>query len=357
MRSFVYDALPSRVVFAPGARHGTATEVAALGCRKVFLIAGSKEATVADEVAGELGTRLAATHIGVRQHVPEALAAEARAEAAQAGADGVVCIGGGSATGLAKAVAVETGFPIIAVPTTYSGSEMTPIYGLTGEHKKTGRDLSALPRVVLYDPELTVGLPAAVSASSGFNALAHCVEALWSRGANPVTALQAEEAIRALSSSLPRIVAAPGDLEARSDALYGAYLAGSAMAVAGTALHHKACHVLGGTWGLVHGEVNAVLLPHVVAYNAPAVPAVIGRVGTALGLGSDGDAAGALFDLARGLGAPASLAELGLPADVLEAAAEQIVAETGVSNPRALDVASVLAMLRQAYEGTRPPAG
>ena len=357
MRSFVYDALPGRIVFGAGARHSTATEVAALGCQKVFVIAGSNEATIAEELAGQLGTRLAATHIGVRQHVPEALAAEARAEAVRAGADGVVCIGGGSATGLAKAVAVETGLPIIAIPTTYSGSEMTPVYGLTGEHKKTGRDLRALPRVVLYDPELTVGLPAAVSASSGFNALAHCVEALWSRGANPVTGLQAEEAIRALASSLPRVVAAPGDLEARSDALYGAYLAGGALAVAGTALHHKACHVLGGTWSLVHGEVNAVLLPYVVAYNAPAVPAVIARVGTALGLASNGDAAGALFDLARELGAPASLAELGLPADVLEVAAERIVEETGGSNPRPVDVASVLSMLQQAYAGTRPPAG
>jgi maleylacetate reductase len=260
-------------------------------------------------------------------------------------------IGGGSATGLSKAVAVETGIPIIAIPTTYAGSEMTPIWGLTGEHKKTGRDLRALPKVVLYDPELTVGLPPGVSASSGFNAIAHCVEALYAKGANPVISLQAEAGIRALASSLPRVVAAPGDLEARSDALYGAYLAGSALAVAGTALHHKACHVLGGTWGLVHGDVNAVLLAHVVAYNARAAPDAISRVGVALGV------AGALFDLAEAIGAPTSLAELGLPEDVLELAAARIVAETGTSNPRPVDTESVLRLLERAYLGSRPEPG
>jgi maleylacetate reductase len=214
--------------------------------------------------------------------------------------------------------------------------------------------LRALPKVVLYDPELTVGVPAAVSVASGFNALAHCVEALYAPGANPVTSLQAEEGIGAMAGALPRVVRAPDDLDARSDALYGAYLAGTALAVAGTALHHKACHVLGGTWGLVHGDVNAVLLPHVVAFNTPAVAGEMRRVASALGAGEDGDAAAALFDLAARIGAPTTLAELGLPADVLAEAAERIVIETGESNPRPVDQQSVLRMLEDAYRGSRP---
>ena len=354
MRAFVYDALPGRVLFGPGVRHRAAEEVSALGCERLFVIASSRAADVATELVAELGEKVVATRIGVRQHVPESLAAAAWAEASEAGADGLICAGGGSATGLAKAVAVETGLPIVALPTTYSGSEMTPIYGVTGEHKKTGRDLRALPKVVLYDPELTLGLSANVSATTGFNALSHSVEALYAKGANPVTSLQAKEAIRVLASALPRVVAAPGDLEARSEALYGAYLAGAVLAVAGTALHHKACHVLGGTWGLVHGEVNAVLLPHVVSYNADAIPDAIGQIAAALGLGAEGDVAGALFDLAGNIGAPTSLAQLGLEKDVLQEAAERIVNETGSSNPRPVDKDSIYRMLEQAYVGRRP---
>jgi maleylacetate reductase len=354
VRDFLYDALPGRVVFGTGARRRARGEISTLGCRRMLVIGDSGAAAAAAEVAAALGDQLAATRIGVEQHVPEQLAEQARAQAADAGADGLICVGGGSATGLAKVVAVESGLPILAIPTTYAGSEMTPIYGLTGEHKRTGRDLRALPRVVLYDPELTVGLPAGVSAASGFNALAHCVEALYAPGANPVTSLQAEEGLRVLAAALPRVVRATDDLEARSEALYGAYLAGAALAVAGTALHHKACHVLGGTWALVHGDVNAVLLPHVVAYNAPAVPDEMRRVARALGVVDDRDAAGALFDLAVEIGAPTSLAGLGLPAAVLVEAAGRIVAETGTSNPRPPDQESLLAMLERAYRGTRP---
>jgi maleylacetate reductase len=353
-REFTYDALAGRVLFGLGARRRAAAEVSALGCLRVLVIGDAGASAAAREVAGDLGVKLAGTRIGVEQHVPEQLAAEAREQAGEVGADGLLCVGGGSATGLAKAVAVESGLPILAIPTTYAGSEMTPIYGLTGEHKRTGRDLRALPKVVLYDPELTVGLPANVSAASGFNALAHCVEALYAPGANPVTSLQAEEGVRAMASALPRVVRATGDLAARSDALYGAYLAGAALAVAGTALHHKACHVLGGSFGLVHGDVNAVLLPHVVAYNTRAVPDEMRRVAVALGAGEDGDAAAALFDLAAEIGAPTSLAALGLPAGALAEAAERIVGETGASNPRPVDRESVLRMLEQAYSGARP---
>jgi maleylacetate reductase len=352
---FVYDALPGRIVFGAGRVGDVPSEAEALGLGRVLVIADEAAKEIAERIADGLGPRCAGTFVGVRQHVPEDLAEEARAEARQHRADGVITVGGGSATGLGKAVVVETGQPLVAVPTTYAGSEMTPIYGLTGKHKVTGRDLKALPRVVVYDPELTLSLPLEVAVPSGFNAVAHCVEALYATNANPVTSLMAEEGIRAMARALGALARRPGDREARSDALYGAYLAGAALGVTGVALHHRVCHVLGGSFGLVHGEVNAVMLPHVVAYNAPAAPQAMARVAAALGAPAQADrAAGALADLAETIGAPTSLAAIGMPADGLEAAAERTVAEVGPSNPRLVDRSSLLALLQAAYDGTRP---
>jgi maleylacetate reductase len=352
---FTYDALPGRVVFAVGAVDRVADEVARLGSERVLVITDANAKATAEAIGERLGSRLAAMFADVRQHVPEELAAAARAAAADVDADGLVTVGGGSATGLGKAVAVETGVPIVAVPTTYAGSEMTPIYGITGAHKQTGRDLRALPKVVVYDPALTTGLPAEVTGPSAFNALAHCVEALYAPGANPIIGLLAEEGIRALGRSLPDAVRRPDDLDARSGTLYGAYLAGAALAVAGTALHHKLCHVLGGTYGLVHGDVNAVILPHAVAYNVPAVPEAMARVAAALGGPAEaGAAAGVLFDLAVAIGAPISLEAIGMPADGLDEAAALGVAEVGDSNPRPVDEPGLRALLQSAYEGSRP---
>ncbi len=274
--------------------------------------------------------------------------------AAGAGADGIVAVGGGSTIGLAKAIAVDSGVPVVAVPSTYSGSEMTPIYGITGTHKRTARDLRALPRVVVYDPVLTVGLPPDVTAASGFNALAHGVEGLYAPGADPVSALYGEEAIRNLARALPDAVATPDDLDARGRALYGAYLAGRVLAIAGTALHHKLCHVLGGSFGLDHGQVNAVMLPYVVGFNTPVIPAVMARVAVALGGPSDpASAARLLFDLRERVGAPASLAAIGMPADGLDEAAERAVAAVGSGNPQPVDADSLRQLLQAAYEGRR----
>lgn len=362
MKAFTYDALPGRVVFGVGAVDRVADEVAALGLERVIVITDANAKAVADAIARDLGSRHATMLAEVRQHVPTELADAARRTAADVGADGIVTVGGGSATGLGKAVAIDAGIPIVAVPTTYAGSEMTPIFGITGEHKQTGRDLRALPKVVVYDPALTVDLPVSVTATSGFNAIAHCVEALYAPGTNPVIQLCAEDGIRALASALPRAVDRPGDIDARSDALYGAYLAGVSLAVAGTALHHKLCHVIGGTYDLVHGELNAVVLPHVVAYNARAAPDAIRRVAAALaaagaGRGSTaGDAAAALHDLALRLGAPTSLAAIGMPAEGLDDAAERGVIETGATNPRTPDVASLRALLQRAFDGAPPEA-
>jgi maleylacetate reductase len=354
-RQFTYEALPGRVIFGPGsARGGLAEAVADLGSERLLLIAAGPEAALAEELAAPLGERVVGRFDGVRPHVPVEVGAAAVAAAREAGADAVLSVGGGSTTGTAKAVALATGLPIIAIPTTYAGSEMTPVWGSTdGGVKTTGRDPRVLPRLVVYDPELTTSLPARVTAASGMNALAHCVEALYAPGRNPVTTVIALEAIEALARALPGAVAAPDDIGARSEALYGAYLAGSAFAVAGSGLHHKICHALGGAFDLPHAETHSVVLPHVVAFQQPAAPAEMNRVGEALGA-APASAAAALFDLAASLGVPVSLAAIGMPADGAGQVVEQIIAAVPADNPRPVDDDDVRRILAVAYAGERP---
>jgi alcohol dehydrogenase class IV len=343
------------VVFGIDAVLQVVPEVTALGAGRVLLIADGAAQPVADLLADQLGSQLAARVSEVRQHVPEELVTATQSVVVASSPDAIVTIGGGSATGLGKAVAIETGIPLVVVPTTFAGSEMTPVYGITGEHKQTGRDLRALPRVVIYDPTLTMTLPKEVIGPSGLNAIAHCVEALYAPGSNPVGDLYAVEGVRILARALPAILDEPDDLGARGDALFGAHLAGKAFAVAGSALHHKLCHVLGGTFRLVHGEVNSVVLPHVTSFNAPAVPDAMARITEALGGSPDGSAAaGLLFDLASTLGAPTSLDAIGMPADGLDFAAERAVAEVGTTNPRLVDRASMRSLLQDAFDGRRP---
>jgi maleylacetate reductase len=347
--SFVYEALPARVVFGVGSVEHLGEEVDRLGARRVLAIAGKR---AIDGLVERLGGRWAASFTEVRQHVPVEAAAQAVAAAAEAGTDGLVAMGGGSATGMAKAVALERRLPILAVPTTYAGSEVTPIYGLTGpDGKRTGRDPRVLPRTVVYDPALTTGLPAEVTGPSGINALAHCVEATYAPGANPVTSLLAEEGARALAAGLPVAVSDPADLAARSDALRGAWLAGTAMAAAGVGIHHQLCHLLGGAYRLPHAELHAVVLPHAVGFVAPAARPQLARLAGSLGVD---DLAGGIWDLGRRLGAPASLAELGLPEAELDLAATQAVARI-VQTPRRAGVAELRALLEAAWQGRRPP--
>jgi len=284
-------------------------------------------------------------------HVPVAIAHEARAASTQAAADCLIAIGGGSTTGLAKAIALDSGAPIIAIPTTYAGSEMTPIFGLTeaGE-KRTGRDPRVLPRTVIYDPELTLTLPIALSVTSGLNAMAHAAEGLYARDANPITALMAEEGLRALANALPAIHRAPRDIEARSQALHGAWLCGMVLGNAGMALHHKLCHLLGGSFNLPHSETHAVVLPHAIAYNAPSIPDALAQMARALGRP---DPAAAFYDLARTHGAPYSLRALGLAESDIDRAAQLAVANP-YWNPRPIAHDGIRALLRSAWEGKRP---
>ncbi|MFE5568132.1 maleylacetate reductase [Amycolatopsis japonica] len=351
MNAFVYDALPGRVVFGPGvARTGLLNEVDAFGAGRILLVAADSEADLARELCAPFADRIASTFSGVRPHVPVEVAE--RACAAAAGADLVLCVGGGSTTGTAKAVALTTGLPIVAVPTTYAGSEVTPVWGLTEEsRKRTGTDSRVLPRTVVYDPGLTLTLPVDLSVASGLNAMAHCVEAFWAPRRNPVSSAVAEDGIRHLSAGLPAVAADPGDLDARTELLLGAYLAGSAFAVAGSGLHHKICHVLGGAFDLPHAQTHAIVLPYVLAFNASAAPRAASRIASALGLA---DAVEGLRRLGEKLGVPAGLRELGLREDYADVVLEDILALAPADNPRPVTADGLGALLRAAWAGTDP---
>jgi maleylacetate reductase len=339
--AFVHVGFPSRIILGPGTLDRVPSEADGL---KVLLIATKSARDSADLVQLALGDAFAGRIDEVRQHVPKEKADAARAKAREVGATGIVAIGGGSAIGLAKAIALtEGGLPIIAVPTTYSGSEMTPVWGQTEDgDKTTGTDLKVLPRTVIYDPLLSRTLPLNVTAASVANALAHCVEATWTDKANPITEVTAVESARALREGLLQVVENHTDLEARSNLLYGASLAGSALATAGTGLHHKLCHLLGGTYNLPHAETHAAVLPQVARVMAPAVPRAKARLETAL---ETDDLAVGLFDLFAQAGVPTSLRELGLTEAQATEAADLYKTRTSV------DVSDILT---RAWAGVRP---
>jgi maleylacetate reductase len=351
MLRFVYQAQPARVIFGAGCLDRLPDEIQRLGASRALILSTPEQREQARAVADRIDSRAAGIFDRAVMHVPIATAQAARGEAKRLGAECCVAVGGGSTTGLAKAIALVSELPILAVPTTYAGSEMTPIWGLTeGGIKKTGRDPRVLPRTVIYDPTLTVTMPPMLSATSGMNAIAHCVEALYAEDANPIISLMAEDAIRALAASLPAVVKRPSDLEARSEALYGAWLAGASLGAVGMALHHKLCHTLGGTFNLPHAETHTVVLPHAAAYNAKAAPQAMARVARALG---SRDAAGGLFDLAMSLGAPTSLKEIGMAEDGLDRAADLAV-QNPYYNPRPVTREGLRALLDDAFQGRRP---
>jgi maleylacetate reductase len=338
------------VVFGAGALKKLPEEVERLGAKRALVLSTPEQTESARKVAASLGSRNAGCYDKAAMHVPLEIAEDARRVARELGADCCVTVGGGSTTGLGKAIALASTLPILAVPTTYAGSEMTPIYGITeGGAKKTGRDARVLPKAVIYDPELTLSLPQALSAASGMNAIAHSVEALYAQDANPVISLMAEEGIRALAAALPLILKDSRNLNARGDALYGAWLCGIALGSAGMALHHKLCHVLGGSFNLPHAETHSIVLPHAVRYNQAASEAMK-RIERAIGAAN---AATGLYDLEKTLGLPLRLADIGMKEADLERAA-RIATEAPYPNPRKVEYAPVLELLRNAYQGNRP---
>ena len=359
MQPFARDTLPGRVVFGAGAaRTALAGEVARLGVSRLLLIPSGSELSAARELTAPLADRIVGTFTGVRPHVPVEVADAARKQAAAVGADAVLSLGGGSATGTAKAVALTTGLPVIAVPTTYAGSEVTPVWGLTeGDRKTTGVDARVLPRLVIYDPELTASLPGPVSAASGLNAMAHAVEAFWAPGRNPVSSLTAAEAIRVLAAALPAVLRDGADTGARGDLLYGAYLAGSTFAVTGSGLHHKICHILGGRYDLPHAQTHAIMLPYVLAFNAPGAPDAARQIGRALARGEQESnaPAAALQRLAGQLGLPRGLREIGLREEQIAEAARLIEPVVPADNPVPAGAAALQALLRRAWAGDPVP--
>lgn len=353
MKPFVFNGQPSRVVFGVGALDRLGEEIDRIGAKRALVLSTPEQRASAEDVSARLGKRSAGVYDQAVMHVPIATAEAARAVATRLDADCCVAIGGGSTIGLGKAIALTSELPILAIPTTFAGSEMTPIYGITAEgQKKTGRDARVLPKTVIYDPNLLRTLPARIAGPSGMNAIAHCVEALYAQDANPITSLMAEEGIGTLAASLPKVVSDAHDLEAKSDALYGAWLAGACLGMVGMALHHKLCHTLGGSFNLPHAETHTIILPHATHYNREAASEAMARIGRAVG--SD-DPAGALYDLAKAVGAPLALKDIGMPREGLERAA-QLATENPYFNPRPVQCEAILALLTAAWRGERPGA-
>jgi maleylacetate reductase len=348
---FVYQALPMRVTFGAGRSAHLADELDVLGVRRVLVLSTPGHAQFATRLAAPLGDRVAGIFAGARMHVPVEVVVEAAKAAAETDVDAYLAVGGGSTVGLGKALALRTALPVVAVPTTYAGSEMTPIWGLTENGaKRTGRDPAVLPRSVIYDPDLTLTLPVGLSVTSGLNSLAHAVEALYAPDASPMTSLMAREGAEAMLDALPRIVAAPDDRSARSRALYGAWLCGAVLGATTMSLHHKLCHVLGGSLDLPHSPTHAVVLPHVLAYNAPWAPTAKAALGELL----DGDDPGlALWQLSGRLGAPRALSELGMSAADVPRVVDEVLAMP-YANPRSPTADELTALLHAAVDGLPP---
>src|SRR5215467_9186322 len=343
---FEYVANSGRIVFGSGTLSELGDEVQRLGTARVLLVHDPSLTSAADQAAASLGDRLVARFDGVAMHTPVEVTEAALAIARNAAVDCVVSIGGGSSTGLGKALALRTGWSLVAVPSTYAGSEVTPLLGETSAGEKTTQtNPVVLPKTVVYDVDLTLGMPVALSVTSGVNAMAHAVEALYSAQANPVVDRLAAESLRRLGAALPRIVADPGDRDARSDALIGAWLAGTCLGSVGMSLHHKLCHTLGGSFGLPHAETHTVVLPYAMAYNAAAAPDAMATVATALGVP---DAPSGVYDLVRSLGGPTSLAEIGFrESDIHRAAA--LASARPYPNPKPLTTEGIAALLRDAW--------
>jgi len=345
---FGYQSQPMRVRFGVGSLAVLPEEIQRLGLRRVLVLATPGQKDLAESVSKLVGPLSGGVYAEAKMHVPIESARLAREAAVMANADGYVTVGGGSTTGLGKAIALEFGAPIIAVPTTYAGSEMTPVWGLTeaGE-KRTGNDPKVLPVSVIYDPELTVGLPVGLSVTSGFNAIAHAVEALYAPDASPIISLMAEEGARALSSSMPRIVKSPGDIEARSAALYGAWLCGATLGATTMSLHHKLCHTLGGTFNLPHAQTHTVVLPYALNYNADHAPQAVAALTRAFGTDKP---ARHLRQLSIDLGAPGSLRELGLSDGDVETVVA-IATKNPYANPRPVTADGIRALISAALNG------
>lgn len=345
---FAYSAAPQRVVFAPGARDRVAEEVIALGRSRVLVLTTPEQAGAGAALLSALGPLGVGHFAGATMHTPVAVTEQAMEVLGALQADCLVAIGGGSTTGLAKALALRTGLPQIVIPTSFAGSEATPILGQTeGGRKTTLSDPRVRPTVILYDVTLVRSLPPRLVVSSGMNAIAHAVEGLYARDRNPIASLMALEGIRALAHALPRLTSGQPQDHDWGEALYGAWLCGTVLGQVGMALHHKLCHALGGGFDLPHAETHAVILPHAVAYTEPAVPDLLRPVAEIFGTPT---AHQGLSDFARRIGAPVSLAALGLTEADLPRALDLATANP-YWNPRPVERPALSSLLARALRG------
>lgn len=351
MKLFNFTSLPSKVIFGYGSLVQVKQEIELLGAKRALVLCTPEQRVLAQQVLDLLGNSAAGIFDRAVMHVPIETAQEARKIASELGADCAVALGGGSTTGLGKAIALVSNLPILAIPTTYAGSEMTPIYGITESGvKKTGRDNRVLPKTVIYDPSLTVSLPIPLSVTSGVNAIAHAAEGLYAHDGNPIMNLLASEGIAAMGRALPGIRRDPSDMDARSDALYGAWLCGTVLGHVGMSLHHKLCHTLGGSFNLPHAETHTIVLPHVLAYNAKHAPESMLAIARAL---NAIDAPLAVYNLAKSNGAPVALRDIGMQEKDLDHAC-QLAMQNQYPNPRPLEQVALRQLLQNAFEGEQP---
>jgi maleylacetate reductase len=344
--AWLYDALESRVVFGVGRAADAREEIERLGGRRTLLVASAGTVHRNSALVPSLGDQVVGHYSGVLPHCPIETVEAALAMYRELDADSVLTVGGGSAIGIAKNLRMQTAAKSVVIATTYSGAEMTPIYGAksSGE-KRTGRDPKAKPQVVIYDPLYTLDLPVSETIATGMNGLAHCVEALYPKTSNPVASALAAEGIAAFFRGLPGSVATPRDVGCRSEALRGGFVGGLLVQLVGIGLHHRICHVLGGRFGIAHGVSNSVVLPYVAEFNREAIS------NAASGFADFGGQPGqAIRSLSQRIGAAPSLRSVGLPREALRAVAEETLAHD-VANPRPVTVADVETILGQAWDG------
>ncbi|PZU10775.1 maleylacetate reductase [Sphingomonas sp.] len=354
MIAFIHQFKAQRVLFGNGVLDRVAGELETLGAERTIVLTTPEQARSGEAVAALIGTRTVGHLAVARMHTPTDVTADALAAARALDADSIVSIGGGSTIGLGKALSVRTGWPHLAIPTTYAGSEMTPILGETENGQKTTRrDDAILPATVVYDVDLTRTLPQVVRVTSGMNAIAHAIEALYAPDTTPVIDLMALEGMRLILPALERRRASPDDDAALAELLRGAWLCGACLGATTMSLHHKLAHILGGSFVLPHAELHTVLIPHVLAFNAPCVPEVDQRIRVALGCYEE--PGGFLFDRITALGGPTSLRDLGMPQDGIPRAA-LLATSNAYANPRTPDVGAIEGMLHRAWAGERPIA-
>lgn len=353
MLNFQYQSLPWNIIFGAGCLKHLPVELEVLGFSRPLVLSTSGQVKNAQSIVELLATNGVGLFDGARMHVPAVVVEDAAIIAKKLNANCTVSIGGGSTTGLGKALALRHNIPYIAIPTTYAGSEMTNIWGITEKGRKvTGRDNKVLPRLIIYDPELTMSLPASVVGPSGLNAMAQAVVNIATDNLNPIVTSMAIEAVRNISAYLPKIITDPMNIEARSKVLLGASLAGAALGTGTTSLHHKLCHTFGGTFNTPHAETHAVLLAHCVAYNASATKEGTHKVAQAMNVA---DAALGIYDLAKAVGAPTTLKEIGIEYDDLGKAVS-VAMEMSMVNPEPVTAERLRQLLENAYYGHMPKA-